>query len=73
MMKMMLSLMASPAFEVMPGPGSGSGGQPVVRLRSFEGAGPVIATEAGDKDIRFSQHLCATHTQHLPAVSMLPF
>lgn len=42
-MKIMLSLMVYPAFEVTPGPGRGSAGQPAVRLRSFEGAGPVIA------------------------------
>lgn len=60
----MLSLMLDPAFEVIPGPGSGSAGQPVVRPRSFEGAGPVIAREAGDKHVRFKVSICAPHTRH---------
>ena len=41
--------MVYPAFEVISGPGRGSVGQPVVRPRSFEGAGPVIAGEAETK------------------------
>lgn len=41
-MKIMVSLMVYPVSEVIPGPGR-SAGQAVVRRRSFEGAGPVIA------------------------------
>lgn len=56
--------MVYPAFEVVPGPGRGSAGQPAVRLRSFEGAGPVIAREAGDKDVKFRFSIWAPHTRH---------
>ena len=65
-MKIMLSLMAYPAFEVIPGPGRGSAGQPVVRLRSFEGAGPVIARELETKKSS-SESASGHHTHVTPA------
>lgn len=60
----MLSLMVDPAFEVIPGPGSGSAARPTVTPRSFEGAGPVIAREAGDKDVKARFTICGPHTRH---------
>ena len=65
-MKIRLSLMVYPAFEVIPGPGRGSVGQPVVTPRSFEGAGPVIAGEA-ETETSSSDSASGHHTHVTPA------
>lgn len=63
-MKIMPSLMVYPVSAVTPGPGRRSAGQAAVRRRSFEGAGPVIAREVGDKDVKFRVSVCVPHTRH---------
>lgn len=63
-MKIAVSLMVNPVFEAISGPGSGSAAQPVFRQRSFEGAGPVIAREAGDRHVKVRFSICVPHTRH---------
>ena len=58
--------MVYPAFEVIPGPGRGSVGQPVVTPHSFEGAGPVIAGEA-ETETSSSDSASGHHTHVTPA------